>query len=111
MWAPFSGVHQFCRIGRHAFVGGYSVVTQDVLPFSRPVSEREIEVFGANRTGWSGAASPRNHRSAAQAFRLLTRARLNTSQAVERIRAEVPPSPEVDELLEFIAASERGFVK
>src|SRR5947208_919258 len=47
----FSGVHQFCRIGRHAFVGGYSVITQDVLPYSSTVSERETRVFGANRVG------------------------------------------------------------
>src|SRR5882672_6485212 len=47
----FSGVHQFCRIGRYGFVGGYSVITQDVLPFSSTVSERETRVFGANRVG------------------------------------------------------------
>ena len=46
-----TGVHQFCRIGRHAIVGGYSVITQDVLPYSNTVSERETRVFGANRTG------------------------------------------------------------
>src|SRR5689334_4833681 len=47
----FSGVHQFCRIGRYGFVGGYSVITQDVLPFSSTVTERETRVFGANRVG------------------------------------------------------------
>ena len=47
----FSGVHQFCRIGRYAFVGGYSVITQDVLPYSSTVSDRETRVFGANRVG------------------------------------------------------------
>jgi len=53
-WADisaFTGVHQFCRIGRHAFVGPYSVVVQDVLPFSTTVGKREISVFGANRIG------------------------------------------------------------
>src|SRR5712664_3509320 len=53
-WAivgAYTGVHQFCRVGRHAFIGGYSVVTQDILPYSSTVSEREIRVFGANRTG------------------------------------------------------------
>src|SRR6516165_3984138 len=49
--SAFAGVHQFCRIGKHAIVGGYSVVTQDVLPFSNTVSERPIKVFGANRIG------------------------------------------------------------
>ena len=114
-WAivgAYTGVHQFCRIGRHAFIGGYSVVTQDVLPFSTSVSEREIHVFGANRTGLErrGFASERVE-TLQKAFRLLSRAGLNTSQAVERIRAEIDITPELDELLAFIAASERGFVK
>jgi UDP-N-acetylglucosamine acyltransferase len=47
----YSGIHQFCRIGRHSMIGGYSVVTQDVLPYSTTVSPREIKVFGANRIG------------------------------------------------------------
>lgn len=114
-WAwlgAFTGVHQFCRVGRHSFIGGYSVVTQDVLPFSTTVTEREIRVFGANRTGLErrGFATPAIE-GLQTAFRLLTRAGLNTAQAVERIRAEVAPSPELDELLEFLRSSERGFVK
>jgi len=114
-WAvigAFTGVHQFCRIGRHAFIGGYSVVTQDVLPYSTSVSEREIHVFGANRTGLErrGFASE-GVETLQKAFRLLSRAGLNTSQAVERIRAEIDSTPELEELLAFIAASERGFVK
>jgi UDP-N-acetylglucosamine acyltransferase len=114
-WAvigAFTGVHQFCRIGRHAFIGGYSVVTQDVLPYSTSVSEREIHVFGANRTGLErrGFGSERVE-ALHKAFRLLSRAGLNTSQAVERIRAEIETTPELDELLAFIAASQRGFVK
>jgi len=107
-----SGVHQFCRIGRHAFIGGYSVVTQDVLPYSTTVTEREIHVFGANRVGLERRGFSTERIEALQkAFRLMTRAGLNTSQAIERIRAEVELTPEVDELLAFIAASERGFVK
>ena len=107
-----TGVHQFCRIGKHAFVGGYSVVTQDVLPFSSTVSTREIKIFGANATGlerrgFDAAIIDSLHK----AFRLLTRSGLNTSQAVEKIREEVPSSAELDELLAFIASCERGFVK
>lgn len=114
-WADisaFTGVHQFCRIGRHAFVGPYSVVIQDVLPYSTTVGKREIGVFGANRIGLErrGFESPVIE-ALQTSFRLLTRAKLNTSQAVERIRAEVPPYAEVDELLEFIGTSERGVVK
>jgi UDP-N-acetylglucosamine acyltransferase len=114
-WADisaFTGVHQFCRIGRHAFVGPYSVVIQDVLPYSTTVGKREIGVFGANRIGLErrGFETPVIE-TLQTAFRLLTRAKLNTSQAIERIRAEVPPCAEVDELLEFIRTSERGVVK
>jgi UDP-N-acetylglucosamine acyltransferase len=108
----YTGVHQFCRIGRHAFIGGYSVVTQDVLPYSTSVSEREIHVFGANRTGLERRGFAGERVEALQkAFRLLSRAGLNTSQAVDRIRAEIASTPEIDELLAFIAASQRGFVK
>jgi UDP-N-acetylglucosamine acyltransferase len=114
-WADISafvGVHQFCRIGRHAFVGPHSVVIQDVLPYSTTVGKREISVFGANRIGLERRGFETPVIEALQtAFRLLTRAKLNTSQAVERIRADVPPCAEVTELLEFIQTSQRGVVK
>jgi UDP-N-acetylglucosamine acyltransferase len=110
--SAFSGVHQFCRVGRHSIIGGYSVVTQDVLPFSNTVSERPIKVFGANRVGLERRGFETASVEALQtAFRLLTRSQLNTTQAIERIRAEVPPCAEVDELIEFIKASERGVIK
>ena len=107
-----SGVHQFCRVGRHAIIGGYSVITRDVLPFSNTVTEREAKVFGANkigleRRGFSAESIDALHK----AFRLLTRAGLNTTQAVESIRQEIAGSSEVDELLQFIASSQRGFIK
>lgn len=106
------GVHQFCRVGRHAMIGGYSVVTQDVLPFATTVSTRENKIFGANRIGLERRQfSDEVIESLQTALRLLTRARLNTTQAVERIRAELPSSPELTELLDFIASSERGFIK
>ena len=108
----FSGVHQFCRIGRYAFVGGYSVITQDVLPFSSTVSERTARIFGANRVGLERRGFSTGAIEQLQTtFRLLTRAGLNTSQAIDRIRAEVPASAEVGELIEFIRAGKRGFVK
>ena len=114
-WATisaFSAVHQFCRIGPHAFIGGFSVVTQDVLPFSTTVSPRESRIFGANSTGLERRGfSPETIESLQRAFRLLTRSGLNTSQAVERIRAEVPLCAELDELLRFIESCERGFIK
>jgi len=108
----FSGVHQFCRVGRSAIVGGYSVITQDVLPFSSTVSERENHIFGANKVGLERRGfSTELIEQLQTTFRLLTRAGLNTSQAIERIRTEVPKSPELEELIEFIHSSKRGYVK
>jgi UDP-N-acetylglucosamine acyltransferase len=107
-----SGVHQFCRVGRHAIVGGYSVITQDVLPYSNTVTAREAKVFGANATGLERRGFPAQTIDALhKAFRLLTRAGLNTSQAVARIKEEIPESPEVEELLAFIQTAERGVIK
>jgi UDP-N-acetylglucosamine acyltransferase len=106
------GVHQFCRVGRHAMIGGYSVITQDVLPFSNTVTPRESKVFGANATGLERRGySAETVDALHKAFRLLTRSNLNTSQAVARIREEIALSPEIEELLNFIATSERGFIK
>ena len=114
-WAdisPFSGVHQFCRIGRHAFIGPYSVIKQDVMPFSLTSHQPEVQVFGANSIGLSRRGIDKAAIEALQiAFRLLTRTGLNTSQAVERIQSEVPACAEVEELLKFIASSERGVIK
>jgi UDP-N-acetylglucosamine acyltransferase len=114
-WAiieAFSGVHQFCRVGRHSIVGGYSVVTQDVLPYSQTVTPRESKVYGANKIGLNRRGFPQDSVDALhKAFRLLTHAGLNTTQALERVRAEVPACPEVEELIGFIRSSERGFIK
>ncbi len=114
-WAvigAFTGIHQFCRIGRHAMIGGYSVITQDVLPYSLTVGERPVKVFGANRTGLERRGFPTETIEALQrALRILTHSGLNTTQAVERIRAEGPVCAEVEELLAFIRASQRGVIK
>jgi UDP-N-acetylglucosamine acyltransferase len=114
-WAiieAFSGVHQFCRVGRHSIVGGYSVVTQDVLPYSQTVTPRESKVYGANKIGLNRRGFPQDSVDALhKAFRLLTHAGLNTTQALERVRAEVLACPEVEELIGFIRSSERGFIK
>ena len=114
-WAvigAFTGVHQFCRIGRHSMIGGYSVITQDVMPFATIVTPRESKAFGANATGlerrWFDAAVVENLQNA---LRLLTRGKLNTSQAIDKIRKEIPACAEVEELIEFILTSERGVIK
>jgi len=110
--APYCGVHQFCRLGRHAFIGPYSVIKQDIMPYSLTSYKPEVSVFGANSIGLERRGfSKETIESLQTALRLLTRSNLNTSQAIERIRAELPPCAEVDELLEFIRASGRGVVK
>ena len=110
--SAFCGVHQFCRVGRHAFVGPHTVVTQDVLPYSLTVSERENKIFGANRVGLERRGFAKETIETLQtSFRLLTRAGLNTTQAIDRIVSETPPTAEVAEMINFIRSSERGFVK
>lgn len=114
-WAvigAFTGLHQFCRVGRHAMIGGYSVVTQDILPYAMTVSPREVKVFGANKTGLERRGFAADTIEALQrTFRLLSHGKLNTSQAVEKIRAEVAGIAEVEEVLAFIESSERGVIK
>jgi UDP-N-acetylglucosamine acyltransferase len=105
-------IHQFCRIGRHAMIGSYSVIKQDVLPYSITASDHAAEVYGANRIGLERQGFPADSIEPLQnAFRLLTRANLNTTQALARIEEEIPQTDEVRELIEFIRNSPRGFVK
>ena len=107
----FSGVHQFCRVGTHGYVGGYSVITKDVLPYSKTVSERSTQAYGANVTGLERKGfTPAQIQSIKRAFRLLLQSKMNTSQAVEAIRAE-NSSSEVQIILEFIESSNRGVIK
>ena len=107
----FSPVHQFCRIGRYAYVGASTVITQDVPPFSLVVG-RETRCFGVNtigleRRGFDAARLETIER----AFRLLLRSKLNTTQAVEQMRSQMNGSPDVRELVEFIEAAQRGLHK
>jgi UDP-N-acetylglucosamine acyltransferase len=107
----YSGVHQFCRIGREAYVGGYSVVVKDALPFALTVGNH-AKCYGLNKEGMRRRNYPRATITALHhAFHLLLSARLNTTQALERIRAEVSGVPEVEEVLSFIESSTRGVVK
>jgi UDP-N-acetylglucosamine acyltransferase len=107
----FSGVHQFCRIGTHGYVGGYTVITKDVLPYSKTVSERNTHAYGANTIGLERKGfTPEQIGNIKTAFRLLLQSKLNTTQAVEAIQAKVE-SPEVKIILDFIGASPRGVIK
>jgi UDP-N-acetylglucosamine acyltransferase len=107
-----SPVHQFCRIGRYAYVGASTVITQDVPPFSRIVTERETKSFGANSIGLERRGfSPERVKTLQRAFRTLLRSKLNTTQALESLRENFSDSDDVSELVKFIAAAERGIVK
>lgn len=107
----YSGVHQFCRVGREAYVGGYSVVVKDALPFALTVGNH-AKCYGLNTVGMKRRGYPQETTEALHhAFRLLLSSKLNTTQALARIREEVHGSAEVEELLCFIETSKRGVVK
>jgi UDP-N-acetylglucosamine acyltransferase len=107
-----SAVHQFCRVGAYAFIGGYSVITKDALPYGRTVGARPARVFGLNLIGLKRRGfTDDTLRKLRQAYRYLTQSKLNTSQAVEKIASE--PSlkcPEVDNLVDFIRTASRGVI-
>lgn len=107
----YSGVHQFCRVGREAYVGGYSVIVKDALPYALTVGNHArcygLNVTGMKRRGYSREVIQTLH----HAFHLLLSSKLNTTQAVERIHEEIQDSPEVDELIHFIESSARGVIK
>lgn len=107
----YSGIHQFCRVGKEAYIGGYSVVVKDALPFALTVGNH-AKCYGLNITGMKRRGYPRATIDALHhAFHLLLSAKLNTSQAVERITSEVTDSPEVSYVLRFIEQSHRGVTK
>src|SRR5918911_8062 len=107
----YSGIHQFCRVGKEAYVGGYSVVVKDALPFALTVGNH-AKCYGLNVTGMKRRSHSRaTIDSLHHAFHLLLSAKLNTTQAVERIKEEIAGSPEVSDLLRFIETSKRGVTK
>jgi UDP-N-acetylglucosamine acyltransferase len=107
----YSGVHQFCRIGLEAFVGGYSVVVKDAMPYAT-IQGNHAKCYGLNTLGMKRRGYTRTAiESLSRAFHLLLSAKLNTTQAVERIKEEITGSPEVDRLVSFIETSKRGVVK
>lgn len=116
----FSPVHQFCRVGRYAYVGASTVITQDVPPFSRIVTERETRNYGVNAIGLGRHGFlPERIQSIERAFRLLLRSKLNTSQALDAMRSALDSSDgfsgdasgDIAELIAFIESAERGLIK
>jgi UDP-N-acetylglucosamine acyltransferase len=105
-----SAVHQFARIGRHSFIGGMSRVSKDIPPFLKavgsPVKLYGLNTIGLQRSGMDDATILELKR----AYRLLFRSDLNITQAIERAQSELDQLPEVQELIRFLEASERGVV-
>jgi UDP-N-acetylglucosamine acyltransferase len=107
----YSGVHQFCRVGREAYIGGYSVVVKDALPYALTVGNH-ARCYGLNTTGMKRRKhAPQTTKALHHAFHLLLSAKLNTTQALARIREEIKDSTEVNELIRFIETSKRGVTK
>jgi len=108
----FSPVHQFCRLGRYAYIGACTVITQDVLPFSLIVTERQTKCYGANTIGLERKGfSVERVKTLQKAFRMLTRSKKNTAQALDEMRSTMAESEDVKELIEFVEQAERGIVK
>lgn len=107
----YSGVHQFCRVGREAFIGGYSVVVKDAPPFAI-VQGNHAKCYGLNRVGAKRRGySPETIEKLNHAFHLLLSSKMNTTQAVEQIGKEIDDCPEVTLLVDFITSSKRGVIK
>jgi UDP-N-acetylglucosamine acyltransferase len=105
-------VHQFCRIGRYSYVGGGTTITQDVLPFSLTSAKRETHAFNLNKVGLERRGfSKEQLRQLHLAYRTLLAARLNTTQALEKMKAADNLTDEVRYLVDFIESSERGIIK
>jgi UDP-N-acetylglucosamine acyltransferase len=108
----YSAIHQFCRVGNYAFIGGFTVATQDVLPFMKTVGARPARSFGVNtiglqRKGFSDDAI----RALQRAYRVLVRSKLRQEDALARIESELGEVPEVRHLIDFVSTSERGFIR
>jgi UDP-N-acetylglucosamine acyltransferase len=111
--SAYSGVHQFCRVGRHAFIGGYSVVTKDALPFAKTVGARSrCRVYGLNTVGLMRRGfDQQTLDKLKRAYRYLLHSKLNATQAVQKVASEPSlASPEVDYLVTFIRTSTRGAI-
>ena len=109
--SAFSSVHQFCRVGRHAYVGGYTVATMDVLPYVKTVGQKPA-CYGLNSIGLKRKGFDADRvRRLELAYRILVRSKLNTPHALERLKAELAGDPDVDYLIDFVESSQRGVYK
>lgn len=105
-------VHQFVRIGEHSYIGGGTTITRDVLPFSKTAAARDTHAYGMNSVGLERHGfSKERIRKIHHAYKVLLASKLNTSQALEKLKAEADRGEDVDMLIRFIETSERGVIK
>src|SRR5882672_6366396 len=105
-------VHQFVRIGAHSYIGGGTTITRDVLPFSKTAAARDTHAYGINSVGLERRGfTPERIRRIHHAYKVLLASKLNTSQALEKLRSESDAGEDVAVLIRFIESSERGVIK
>jgi UDP-N-acetylglucosamine acyltransferase len=105
-------VHQFVRIGAHSYIGGGTTITKDVLPFSKTVAARDTHAYGLNAIGLERRGfSKERIRKIHHAYKTLLTSKLNTTQALEKLKSEPDRGEDVDMLIRFIESSERGVIK
>jgi UDP-N-acetylglucosamine acyltransferase len=106
-----AAVHQFCRIGRYAMVGGCSKVVQDVAPFmmadGNPAETRFVNKVGLERSGFGADTVG----TLTKAYKILFRSGLTLDNALSRLEADLPSTPELKELIQFVRASQRGLAR
>jgi UDP-N-acetylglucosamine acyltransferase len=109
----FTGVHQFCRVGMYAFIGGYSVITRDALPFVKTVGVRGgAKIYGINSIGLERKGfSVERIKALNSCYRVLFRKGLTLNQALAEVVGGTEGTEDTDELIRFIKTSERGFIR
>lgn len=108
----FSAVHQFCRVGPHAFIGGFSVITRDALPYIKTVGDRnQAKIYGINSLGLRRKNfSEQSIDELKRVYRICFRSELNSGEALAQVKEKQWTAPEVATLIEFMESSERGFI-
>jgi UDP-N-acetylglucosamine acyltransferase len=105
-------VHHFVRIGAHSFIGGGTTITRDVLPFSKTSAARDARAYGLNAIGLERRGfSKERIRKIHHAYRVLLASKLNTAQALEKLKSEPDRGEDLEMLMTFIEQSERGVIK
>ncbi len=107
----FTAIHQFCRVGRYAFLGGFTAASKDCLPFMRTVGARPAKCFGPNSIGLERQGFSEDSRKALKRlWRHLHSPKLTASEALEKIKTELAGQEEVDLVIRFIEGSKRGVI-